>query len=238
MEKKLEALVESLKQAHTNNLVSVVLYGSAVTGERVEGRSDYNVLVVLNQITPGDLRAAHPVVEQWHKQGNPLPLYFTREEMMRASDVFPIEFLDMSRAHRVLYGPDPFDGLNIPHSNLRHQLEYELRGKLIRLRELYIPTSHDAERLSALMADSLTSFAVLFRHVLRLLGEEPPLTKRETIIRLSERVRLDATPFVNVLELREPGKKLSPDQATEYFTAYLAAIEAMIRRLDELPETG
>jgi hypothetical protein len=238
MEKKLAALVESLKEAHTNNLVSVVLYGSAVTGEHQPGRSDYNVLVVLNQITPSDLRAAHPVVEQWHKSGNPLPLYFTREEMMRASDVFPIEFLDMSRAHRVLYGQDPFDDLEIPQSNLRHQLEYELRGKLIRLRELYIPTSHNAERLSALMADSLNSFAVLFRHVLGLLGEEPTLTKRDTMIRLSERFGIDVTPLVNALELRQQEKKLTLEQATEHFTAYLAAIEAMIHQVDELEETA
>jgi len=238
MEKKLEALLENLKEAHSTNLVSVVLYGSAVTGEHKKGRSDYNVLVVLNQITPSDLRAAHPVVDQWHQQGNPLPLYFTQEEMMRASDVFPVEFLDMSQAHQMLYGPDPFEGLVISQDNLRHQLEFELRGKLIRLRELYIPTSQDAERLSALMADSLNSFAVLFRHVLGLMGEEPPLTKRETITRLGEKAGVDVTPLLNVLALREQEKKLSLDQATEYFTAYLAAIEATIRRVDERGETG
>lgn len=238
MEKRLDALVQSLQQAHAENLVSVVLYGSTVTGEHVQGRSDHNVLVVLNQITPSDLRAAHPVAEKWHKQGNPLPLYFTQEEMKRASDVFPIEFLDMSRAHRVLFGPDPFDGLEVPQRNLRHQLEYELRGKLIRLRELYIPASHDAKRLSTLMADSLNSFTILFRHALGLWGEESPLTKREVLTRLSERVGIDPTPFVNVFELHERGKKLSLEQATEYFTAYLAALEVVIHRVDEVPEAG
>lgn len=236
MEKNLEALVEKLKEAHPNNLVSVVLYGSAVRGEHIEGQSDYNVLVVLNQITPSDLRAAHPVVEQWRQQGHPLPLYFTQEEMMHSSDVFPIEFLDMSRAHQVLYGPDPFDGLEIPKHNLRHQLEYELRGKLIRLRHLYIPASKEAERLAALTIDSLNSFLVLFRHLLGLLGEEPSLTKRETIIRLGERIGVEATPFLSVLELREQKKKVPLDQALELFAAYLTAIEAVTRYVDKLDE--
>jgi hypothetical protein len=238
MEKKLEALVNNLKEAHTDNLLSVVLYGSAVTGNHVGGRSDYNVLIVLDRITPSDLRAAHPVVEKWHEQGNPLPLYFTQEEMMHSSDVFPIEFLDMSRAHRVLYGQDPLEGLEIPRCNLRHQLEYELRGKLIRLRHLYIPASKDAERLSALMVDSLDSFAVLFRHVLGVLGEEPPLMKRQTIIRLAERCQIEATPLLNVLERRQQPKAWSLDQATEAFAAYLAAIESIICRVDELEEAG
>ncbi|MBI3951315.1 MAG: nucleotidyltransferase domain-containing protein [Acidobacteria bacterium] len=236
MDKKLEALVENLNKAHADNLVSVVLYGSAVTGEHKEGRSDYNVLVVLNHITPSELRAAHPVAEQWQKDGNPLPLYFTREEMLRAPDVFPIEFIDMSRAHQVWYGSDPFEGLQIPRYNLRHQLEYELRGKLIRLRHLYIPASREAKRLSALMVDSLNSFAVLIRHVLGLMGEEPPLTKREAIVRLGKRAKLEVTPLLKVLELGEQEKELTLDQATAYFTEYLAVMEAMIHRVDELEE--
>ena len=122
MEKELTELVESVKAAHGGKLVSLVLYGSAVVGNHVQDRSNLNVLVVLERITPDDLRAAHPVVEKWRAKGNPLPLYFTREEMMDASDVFPIEFLDMNAAHRVLFGEDPLVGLNIPTYNLRHQL--------------------------------------------------------------------------------------------------------------------
>jgi hypothetical protein len=147
--------------------------------------------------------------------------------------VFPIEFLDMSRAHKVLYGQDPLEGLEIPQRNLRHQLEYELRGKLIRLRELYISASKDTERLSALMTDSLSSFVVLFRHVLGLLGHTSTATKRETILELGERAGIEVTPFLHVLALREQAKTLSLDQATEYFTAYLKAVEAVIRRVDE-----
>ncbi len=238
MERKLEILIEQLNHAHAKNLISIVLYGSAVIGERQEERSDYNILVVLDRITPADLRAAHSVVDQWNREGNPLPLYFTQEEMRRASDVFPIEFLDMSRVHKVLHGLDPFESLEIPRANLRHQLEYELRGKLIRLRELYIPMSNDSERLSALMVDSLNSFVVLFRHVLSLLSEEPPVTKLETLVHLRKKLGLDVTPLLKVLELGQQKQVLSPDQATEFFAAYLSAIEATIRRVDELGESG
>jgi hypothetical protein len=236
MEKRVKELVDDLKRVHDGNLVSVVLYGSAVTGEHVEGRSNYNVLVVLEHITPSDLRLAQPVIDQWHREGNPLPLYFTREEMADASDVFPIEFIDMSNAHRVLYGIDPFDGLEISRRNLRHQLEYELRGKLIRLRELYIPASKDAGRLSALMVDSLSSFAVLFRHVLGLSGESVPTTKRAAIVQLTEKLRLDPAPFLNVLGIHDQGPVASLERATDYFAAYIAAIEAVIRRVDKLED--
>jgi hypothetical protein len=215
--------------------VSVVLYGSAVVGNHVKDRSNLNVLVVLEQITPDDLRAAHPVVEKWRAKGQPLPLYFTREEMSDASDVFPIEFLDMSAAHRVLYGEDPLARLDVPTCNLRHQLEYELRGKLIRLRELYIPASQSAERLSALMADSIASFALLFKHVLRLVGAEGVgATKREVVGQLQTAVKVNTQPFVAVLEVRENNRRLSLDEATRLFAEYLASLEEVTEIVDSL----
>ena len=57
----LETLVEKLKTALGPNLISVVLYGSAATGDHQESFSDYNVLCVLNEISPLQLGATEPV---------------------------------------------------------------------------------------------------------------------------------------------------------------------------------
>jgi hypothetical protein len=235
MAEELTAFVEGLKAVHGTRLVAVVLYGSAVTGEFDPERSNYNILVVLETITLADLRAARPLIEQWHAQGHPLPLYFTREEMADASDVFPIEFLDMSAAHRVLYGEDPFVGIHIPTIHLRHQLEYELRGKLIRLRELYIPASQSAERVVALMTDSIVSFVVLFRHVLRLFGiAEPPLKRPEVVRQLGETLSLDVAPFQTILDLRRTKRSLPLEEADRLFAAYVEAVREVIERIDHL----
>ena len=166
---ELKNFVGSLAGAHGDNLKSVVLYGSSVVGGLVDDDAPKKVLVVLDRITPADLRAAHSLAEDWRAEGNPLPVYFTNEEMEDAADVFPIEFIDMSQVRHVLYGKDPFEALDIGTRNLRHQLEYELRGKLLRLRRLYMTTSHNPTRHAELMANSLDSFAVLFRHVLAML---------------------------------------------------------------------
>lgn len=235
MADELVKLVEGLKAAHGAQLVSIVLYGSAVMGDFDPERSNYNVLVVLETITPADLRAVRPLIEDWQARGHPLPLYFTREEMVDASDVFPIEFLDMSAAHRVLYGEDPFLGLEVSTVHLRHQIEYELRGKLIRLRELYIPASQSAERVTALMTDSIVSFVTLFRHVLRLFGiSEPPLKRREVVQRLGDSLSLEVTPFHAVLDLREAKRSLPLEEADRLFAAYVEAIRGVIERVDHL----
>ena len=98
----LDGLVTDLRATHGDNLASVVLYGSAAAGDQVELRSDYNLLIALNRITPEDLRQAQAPMREWRRLGHPLPVYFTVEELSDAADVFPIEFHQMGQM-RALY---------------------------------------------------------------------------------------------------------------------------------------
>lgn len=231
----LTRLIEDLRTAHGDNLASVVLYGSAAAGDQAKLRSDYNLLIALNKITSEDLRRSQAPMKEWHRLGQPMPVYFTFEELNRAADVFPIEFLQMERARRVLYGRDPFEFVKISPANLRRQTEYELRTKLIQLRRLYIPASTSIEKLSNLMSDSLASFAALFRAVLLLHGQEPPITKPDTVRATVRLLELDASSFERIFELRATGgSSLTETEADKIFTAYLAQIEHVIEVVDRI----
>ena len=61
MEKFLTQLVERLTKALGDRLVSVVLYGSAASGEHHAAFSDYNVLAVVSVLTPRELAAVADV---------------------------------------------------------------------------------------------------------------------------------------------------------------------------------
>src|SRR5439155_17031561 len=173
--------IDDLKSTHGKNLASVILYGSAAAGDFVPKHSDYNLLIALHKITPEDLRNAHSALREWHRMGHPVPVYFTVSEIEHAVDVFPIEFHQMSIARRVLFGKDLLADVKITAGLLRHQTEYELRSKLIQLRRQYIPASISVDGLKKLMADSISSFAALFRAVLVLKSVNPPPTKREVV---------------------------------------------------------
>jgi predicted nucleotidyltransferase len=173
MNHQLTAFIDDLRATHGPNLVAVILYGSAAAGDHDHRRSDYNLLVVLDAIGPEDLRNAHAAVREWAKLGHSVPVYFTATEVEHATDVFPIEFHQMKRARKVLYGRDVLAELEISNENLRHQVEFELRSKLIMLRRQYIPASATVEGLESLMSESLVSFIALFRGVLMIMGSEP-----------------------------------------------------------------
>lgn len=233
--KALDRLVEDLRAAHGENLASIVLYGSVAAGDQIELRSDHNLLIALDRITSDDLRLSETAMRDWHSLGQPLPVYFTVEELKRAADVFPIEFLQMEKARRVLYGRDPFEFVEISSANLRHQTEYELRTKLIQLRRLYIPASTSVERLSALMRDSLASFAALFRAVLILHGQEPPISKADSVRATVRLLELEESPFEQIFELRaKTESKLTETEANNLFSAYMAQIERVIEAVDQL----
>jgi len=229
----LNGLLRDLQTTHGENLVSVVLYGSAAAGDHIELRSDYNLLITLRRITPEDLRLAQAPTREWQRLGHPVPVYFTAAELSDAADVFPIEFHQMANARVVLYGQDPFELVTLSDANLRHQTEYELRSKLIQLRRMYIPASISLEKLCDLMSDSLASFAALFRAVLMLHGADAPVAKPDCVRVTASRFGLDPEPFEKIFAFRS-SDYLPPSEkeANNIFGAYLAQIERVIQVVD------
>jgi len=235
IQEALSGLIDDLRATHGDNLASVVLYGSAAAGDQIELRSDYNLLIALNRITPADLRLAQAPMREWQRLGHPLPVYFTVEELADAGDVFPIEFHQMAKARVVLYGKDPFEFVQLSDENLRHQTEYELRSKLIQLRRLYIPASVSIEKLAELMSDSLASFAALFRAVLLLHGQDPPVAKVDCVRATAQLLQLDPDPFEGIFALRATGRLPRTDaEANDLFGAYMYQIEQVVEAVDEL----
>lgn len=230
-----ERLARDLAGLYGADLESVVLYGSAARGHFHQGVSDLNVLVLLREAGPAALRRATPLARAWVEEGNPPPLVFAAEEWRRSSDVFPIELADIRDAHRVLHGADPFEGVRIEPAHLRLQCENELKGKHVQLRERYLLLSDRPEELGQVLKRSLSTFLVLFRTVLRLVGEEPPHDPEETIRRTAERAGFDAAPVLAILRARQQGGALRPAADAPEVAGYLDAVARTSDFVDRLP---
>jgi hypothetical protein len=239
MNNQLRAFVDDLKATHGSNLVSVILYGSVAAGDTAAAGSDLNVLVVLDKITPKDLRNAQSCMREWTRYGHPIPVYFTADEIATAADVFPIEFNQMERARRVLFGRDVLKDLTISNAFLRHQTEYELRSRLLQLRRSYIPASASVAGLAQLMADSLASFSAIFRALLLLKKVEPPVGKHAIIALAIQEFGLDGKPFEKIFNIRENNfdQKLNEVSANELFAEYLEQIERTIKAVDHMTDS-
>ncbi len=235
---QLDQLVERLRKALGADLVSVVLYGSAAVGDHEEKFSDYNVLCVLGQITPVQLGATGAIFRWWREQGNPAPLLLTDHEVRTSTDCFAIEFHDIKEHHRILYGADVVSSLEIDRSFYRAEVEHDLRAKLLRLRQKASGILSDKVVLGRLLADSISTFCVLFRHALILHGVEISARKRDIIARARERFGIDSAPFDSLLDLRAEKSKLKEIEPEALLAAYLKEIGKVIDAVDLLEKNG
>ncbi len=228
----LDELVTQLRAAYGAQLSSVVLYGSAATGENVHRKSDYNVLVLLDRIDGSALAAASSVAQAWREAGNPPPMTMTVNEWRHSTDVFPMEYADILERHRILHGTPPFDGITISREHLRLQLEQQVMGKLLQLRQGALLAGTDRKRQLELVSASLSTIMVLFRAVIRLKGEKPQGDNVAITTRAAEIAGLDAAPFLRAARHHRGDVRVDPNDAGELLAQYLSGVERLDAFLD------
>ncbi|HEX8985614.1 MAG TPA: nucleotidyltransferase domain-containing protein [Bryobacteraceae bacterium] len=235
MQRVLEQLVERLTKAYGERLKSVILHGSAASGNHHAKYSDLNVLCVLAEVTPRELEESTPIVRWWRDLGNPSPLLLSEVELRTSTDCFPIEFHDIRERHRVLHGVDLVHDLDIERCFYRAQVEHDLRAKLLRLRQKAAGLlGGDKNLLRTLLAESVSTFCVLFRHALLLNGVEAKFEKREVIVQAREHFGIDTAPFDTLLDLREEKIKPKEIEPALLLAGYLKQIQAVIDVVDRL----
>jgi len=203
-------------------LRTLVLYGSAVgsaAGSEFDpDRSDVNLAVVLDPCEPLHLRGIAQWWARWRSMRLAAPLVLSATELERSPDVFPLEFLDLRTRHRTLAGAEMFADLVVEPEAVRAECEREAKGKLFRLRGLYVELSGAALDLHELMVDSRKTFLHVIRGLLYLHGE-PWTTNGAAAVRAFERRYDCALPLLAALSDTPRGGPID-----DRFGAYLAEV--------------
>jgi hypothetical protein len=230
-EDKLQTLVSRLHYACGDDLVAVVLYGSAARDDYHEQYSDVNLLVVLRHMKPSIYPALAGVLNWWsHEEKLRPPTIMTLEELRESADVFAIEMLDIQGSHKTLYGDEVLSGVEVPMNLHRVEVEHDLRTTLLRLRNHLLLTNDGDEELKLVLAKSVTSVLTLFRHALIALGEQPPHGKPNVLEHAAEVFGFNPLPLRSVLELRHAAHPV--DNVRSLYHAYMDAILAVAHGLD------
>ena len=228
----IDEFVKRVREAGGANVEGVILFGSSVTGDFQDGLSNLNLLCILRDSSFQSLQALSSAAKWWDKQKQPPPLCMTHQELVRSVDVFTIELLDMQQHHRVLFGDDILKDMQIPMDLHRVQVEYELREKLILLRQHVLLASDNESRLWDLLLRSVPSFGTLFRHALIALGDRTPLPRRGAVGALSKRLSFDATPVLQVMDVREGKTDRKGIDIRDLVSRYLGTVERVANAVD------
>jgi hypothetical protein len=235
METILQEFATEVGALYGEELVSVFLYGSVVSGGHVKGRSDINTGIVLRRLSPALLRKATPRLRRWQRQGFATPLFLDPDFLHTSLDVFPIEFLDIQEHHRLLSGPDLLAELHIGRANLRLQCEQEVKGKLLRLHQTYAESSDSPPDLEKVLMAAVSSGVVLARTLLRLGGEDAGGGAEAVFARVEARFGVAAPGLTRAYRLKQGEIRVTGSGLDELYQEVLEAFRELARVVDALP---
>ncbi len=216
------------------NVASLVVYGSALVSDFVPGRSNINLLLVLERLGFAELSGYAKVIAKFSKKKIVAPLFLTKEHIKSSLDVFPIEFLEIKDNHLVIYGEYVFEDIIIKSEDLRLQCEREIKSRLIRIRQAYMESGQKAADLKGLLEVSLTSILPIMRNVIRLKGKAPAIKKDAIITELSSEFGLAAAPFSRILELKTQKKVPRQDELEAILSDYLQQVQQLAKIVDQI----
>jgi hypothetical protein len=234
----LHAYVKDVKGLFGEQLEGVLLYGSAVRGEFLQGRSNLNLLLLVSSYDQALLKGYSAIHRRWSKEQIVAPLFLTEEELHSSASVFPLEYLEIQEQHRVLGGRDPFVGFRVETRGLAAEVRQGLVGALLRLRQRYVEGNATDEAALILLPLSVTSLVPLLRGVQRLQGRAVAYQSDAVVKDVSEQLKLDLQGVLDVLLLKRgqitPGQKEIP----RLFERYLQSVTALANSMAGLAQDG
>jgi len=231
LERKINDFIQKLKDIYQDNLISVILYGSAVSGEFIAKHSNLNMLIVLENTDPYILKKANKLIKKFSLFQ---PLFLSLKYIENSTDVFPIEFLDIKENYYLLYGKDIIRDITIDLKNLRFQCEQELKAKLLNLYQLYLKLYKNKTALKDVLLRSFISVLHIARNILRLKGKIPVYKKEMILDELSKEFPVELSVWQRILNIRNKKEKIKRKEIEPLFVSFIHEIEKLADIVDRL----
>ena len=227
--KGLTEFVEAAKSALGPDLRSIVLFGSAAEG-RLRATSDVNVILVLERFDVERIDALREPLRTAHALIGLETMLILESEIYAAAEAFAVKFSDIRERHKVLWGSDPFQGLQPSRGAMLTRLRQILMNFILRTRERYALVSLREEQLARVVADAAGPLRSAAALILALEGtpSASPKTALETLAGEGYREALE-----NLSRARESAA-LPPGVARGTVLALIALAQELRARADKL----
>lgn len=227
-----DEFAQDLKKIYGEELVSVILYGSAVKGEFNKRFSNVNVAVILKDARINSLKRAYPAVNS-RKYSLISPVFFTETYIHESLDVFPIEFLDIQENGKVVYGKDIFRELRVDTKNLRCQCEHEIKALLLNIKRDYFVCS-SGKKLEKMMFKSFNSLVHILKNVIRIKKGNASGTKEGILNSVNSIFGIDAGCLKCIYDLQKSPKRLPHKNIDSIFSDYVSCVEHISKIVDKI----
>lgn len=229
--KDLEEFVTQLVALYREDLVSIMVFGSAVTGDYEEKSSDVNLLVIYSDLNIADLDAVTKLAQKWLKRRRFAPRFLSLRNLTASSRYFQIDLLEMRDAHLKLYGSNPLGATETRPADMAWQLAHEIKRMRMRVKQQFWRAAGDRTAMRRILLARFSSLVHLTRALLHLKGAAPPLSHAEILRLAVQNLKLDAEFAVQMLALKKNEGR--PD-LNALFTGLMEAIRTIDEEVDRL----
>jgi predicted nucleotidyltransferase len=225
----LDSFVASAKEALGDDLVSIVLFGSAAEG-RMRATSDVNVMLVLARFEAASVDRLREPLRLAHAAIRLEAMIVLESELAAAAEAFAVKFADIRSRHRVIAGRDVTAAISPSPGAMAARVRQILLNFILRTRERYVLVSLRDEQLAAIVADAAGPLRAAAEIMLQLEGR--PAASPKVALELLAR-ELDANrwtePLARLSDARENGK-LPPGVGGKAVLELVALAEALRAR--------
>jgi len=225
-------LIADIHSLFNENLVSVISYKGIFFNTTTKNKLHENLMIVVKTINFDLLEKIQDQKKIWSKILPNPPIIIEKAEILSSLDIFPAEYMQIKANYQLLAGDDVFENLSITQENLRLQIEYNIKSKLMILREEIIIGSKDPKTL---LIQSLPLFLDSFQNILRLNNKPFKNSEPNSIIaELGKIYKIDTSLFLKLHKIIEGSEKVNNQEMKQLFNKYLSQLHNIALEIDKL----
>ena len=161
------------------------------------------------------------------KELGEVPTVFSLDEIANARDVFPIEFLNISKHHKIINGDHILKDIIVTKEDLRRQLEFEFRSKLIHLRRAYLKA--DDSNVDDIILDAVPTMAPIIGGLMYLKNIEGKFG----VDKFKEAYGIDTQILLDIYHIRKGNGKLEENR-DEYIRKLIDILTEIGRIINDM----
>lgn len=230
--KNLDKLVNSLKEKLSDNLLSVIAFGSQANVE--DAKNNLNLMIVTNELDAEDLYEISKPIKKWVKAKNPIPVIMNKDEWYSSFDVYAIEYADIRSNYRIIYGEDLTQNISINKYFLRLQCESELKSLLLKYKNNFLMNIKSDKEMKKLLMNVIKTLLIIFRSVLRLHDSEVPYRAVDIIEFASRYLNFNKIVMTKLAKVKYENDDYTKQELIFIESELLKDIQNLLKQVDAM----
>lgn len=159
------------------------------------------LILILEDDPPSFFEALQPLIHFLRRRRLPQPLVLPRTYVENALDSFPLEFYNIKSSYRnLVVNTDILGRMSFEKSDIRLQMERELRGKWLLTRQAILENPYRIAHLRSVVLDSRVALHPVLKGFFALSDQAPPKDLKAAIDGGSRITGLDLSPLDTLIQ--------------------------------------